>query len=204
MVLLVLSRYLCFEEDVQKHVTCSEFLPLPYSSAGMPASHKLWDMLCPDLQDRIVGEVVKSASLLRLHTLSRMCSSFAPAYTSRLAAQHSNLLQAGPQLPSVKMLPSLLALLHRHMTGHPLLHAPCASVMRCTCCTFPRGAHVRNGKWPWLLRCPSVGGKRPAFSWCFVPDVGELDAFLDGFMFTGKLHMLCDGSLEDLRSEHWH
>jgi hypothetical protein len=123
---------------------------------------------------------------------------------TRLAAQHDELLRAGLKLPSPSMVTSLLALLHRHMTGHALLCPPCSSVMRCACCVFPRGAHVRDDRWPWLLRCPArMGEKPPFFPWCYIPAPEELDSFMMGVMFTGNLQMLCDGSLEDHSAERW-
>jgi hypothetical protein len=159
--------------------------------------------MCLDLQERIVREVEGSASLARLRKLADLSSSFQGAYMARLSRHQHELVQAGLKLPTPQMLPALLALLHRHMTGHPLLYTPCLSMIHCVCCGFPRVAHRWDDTWPWLLRCPA-GAEAPlaSCSLCFIPSLfEELGMFVLAVLFQLEVHMMPDGSLEDVLPE---
>jgi hypothetical protein len=118
---------------------------------------------------------------------------------SRLTAQQSDMVRAGQQLvPSPKILPALLALLHRHMTGHPLIAGPSAPWLRCVSCTLRRDVHVREGDRSWQLRCPA-DAPVSLFGW-FVPSKESPARALEALVMTGKLQMMHDGSLENTHS----
>jgi hypothetical protein len=160
----------------------------------------LWDSLCFDLQDRIVREAINSpsVSLVRLHTLAKLCPSFQAAYMSRRASEHFDLLRAALEPPyelSHSTLPTLLALLHCHMTGHLLVDTS----LGCVRCKFPRDAHVPDGKWPWLLRCPSDAAVRCGlYPRCFIPSLLDFPRyFCEAGVLKGRLKLMEDGSLKD-------
>jgi hypothetical protein len=171
-----------------------------YGSVGTHAG-SLWGLLCPDLQDRIVREVASSASLVRLYCLARTYPLFQPAYTSRLTAQQNDLLQAGPQLPSPDMLCALLALLHRQMTRHPVMHQVPLLWLVAVCyhCAGLPCEHVQDRRWPWLLRCPPDALPPGPHPRCYNPMVPFLTIYILCVVipFRGKLRLLDDGGLDE-------
>jgi hypothetical protein len=149
-------------------------------------------MLPPALQARIVREVAKSAWLVRLDTLAHMHPAFRAAYGSRLTGRLTAMVRAGQQLlPSGKIVPALLALLHRQMTGHALVSAPNALWVCCIYCTLRRDGHVREGDKPKQLRCPPHAPR--LVTACFYPSREWPAEFFEEFRFNGKLQMMHDG-----------
>jgi hypothetical protein len=133
--------------------------------------------------------------------LGRLSSSFQAACLSRLSEEQNSLMQAGVKLPTPQMLPALLALLHWQMTGHSLLYTPCFAFVRCAWCGSPHVAHVRKTTWPWLWSCPT-----PASAMCgtfpryFIPSLlEEAGSFIAALLFTHRVHMMVDGSMQNMR-----